>query len=101
MSKINKPIIGDYFEKMDRMYPDRNKQIHKVSCKHCPSECYKRNGMVDPESEDIKLLPKEVIAKEYLFVCAWRNSKLCKGNCDYMEIDQQYLNDLYNEQGNQ
>ena len=52
-------------------YPNRHKEIHKVCCKKCPSA----NGSTDPESEDIKTLPKDVIAKNYLFVCAWRNRK--------------------------
>lgn len=83
--------IEDYFSELDRKYPNRRKQIHKHSCKHCPSE----KGS-DPETEDIKAhVSKEVIAKQYVFACAWRNSKLCKGYCDYNGIDQEYLDNLY------
>lgn len=89
LEKIKKGI-DEYFEEQERLYPNRHKEIHKVSCKYCPSE----KGS-DPESEDIKTLPKEIIAKEYLFVCAWRTSKLCKGNCDSMGINQEYLDKLY------
>jgi len=74
-------------------FEDRHKIIHKTPCKQCPSERDKKAEFKDPETEDIKLLPKEVIAKEYLFVCAWRNSKLCKGLCDEMGIDQKYLDE--------
>ena len=84
---------NDYFAELDRKYPNRHKEIHKGCCKHCPSN----NFPDDPESEDIKTLPKEFIAKEYLFVCAWRNSKLCKGNCDNMGINQDFLDNLYKD----
>lgn len=73
------------------MKAPRHKVIHKSCCKRCPSQ----NGDTDPESEDIKQYPKELIAKEFLFVCAWRRNKLCKGLCDNMGIDQEFLNKLY------
>jgi len=83
--------IEEYFEDLDRRYPDRHKQIHKTCCKQCPS-----TKGEDEESVDIKAsVPKEHIAREYLFVCAWRESKLCKGYCDYNDIDQEYLDNLY------
>ena len=81
----------DYFERLDAEHPNRHKIIHKGCCKPCPSN----QNVTDPECEDIKTLPKEEIAREYLFVCAWRNSKLCKGNCDNMGIDQEFLDKLY------
>lgn len=93
-----KKIIADpneYFAELDRKYPNRHKEIHKVSCKECPSE----NWPDDPESADIKLLPKDLIAKEFLFVCFKRNSRLCKGNCNYMGIDQEFLDNLYKDEG--
>lgn len=89
------PVLTDYQDKMDVMYPNRHKTIHKVSCEKCPSENNRRCGIIDIESDDIAKLPKDVISKEYLFVCAWRPSKLCKGNCDDMLIDQKYLDELY------
>ncbi len=89
--KIN---VGDYLEKIDKKFPNRHKEIHKGCCKKCPSNLDRIDGTIDPESEQIKTFSKELIAKEFLFVCAWRPNKLCKGNCDYMEIDQDYLNSL-------
>lgn len=80
----------DFLDELDKKFPDRHKQIHNDLCKHCPSA----NGF-DEESVEIAKLPKELIAKEYAFVCAWRNNKLCKGNCDNMGITQEYLNELY------
>lgn len=56
-----------------------------------------KHGHIDEESADIKKMPKELVAKEYLFVCYKRNSKLCKGLCDFMEIDQEYLNEIHNK----
>lgn len=87
--------IDTYFSDLDRKYPDRHKQIHKGCCKNCPSDIDNKKGIEDPESRDIKEnYSKEQIAREMLFVCAWRNSKLCKGLCDYMGIDQEFLNSL-------
>ncbi len=84
--------INEYFEKQNRLYPDRRKQIHTFCCKNCPSA----DGM-DEESADIKRgCDKKFIAQEILFVCYNRTSKLCKGLCDNMEIDQEYLDNLYN-----
>lgn len=74
---------------IEKKYPNRHREIHKVPCKRCPSSF----GM-DEESEDISKYPKELIAKEFLFVCYKRQSKLCKGLCDNMKIDQQYLIDI-------
>jgi len=72
---------------LEKQYPNRHAQIHKQCCKRCPSSFGS-----DPETEDIKATcSKDFIADEFLFVCAWRPSKLCKGNCDFMGIDQGYL----------
>lgn len=82
--------VENWFAELDRKYPNRHKEIHKVCCKNCPSsKSYK-----DPETESYKSLPKEVLAKEYVFVCAWRNSKLCKGICDEYNIDEKYLESI-------
>lgn len=65
------------------------RQIHKKPCKGCPS----KNWPDDPETIDIREnYSKEVIAKEYLFGCLNDFSKLCKGLCDNMGIDEEYLN---------
>jgi len=86
--------IDNYFRDFDKKYPNRHKEIHKVCCKKCPSENNRKAGRTDPETEDIKLYPKEIIAKEFLFVCAWRNSKLCKGLCDQFSIDENFIKRL-------
>lgn len=65
------------------------KQIHKAACNGCPST----KGL-DEESAEISTYPKELIAREYLFVCYKRPDKLCKGLCDNMQIDQEYLDKL-------
>lgn len=83
--------IEEYFEDLNRKYPDRHKHIHKVCCKGCPSS-YGHDDM----SLDIKThCSKEHIARSHLFVCFQRESKLCKGYCDLNEIDQEYLDNLY------
>lgn len=86
--------IADAIEEADKKYPNRHKEIHKVCCKQCPTDYNKRNGFKDLETEDFKQLPKEIIAKEFLFVCAWRNSKLCKGICDEFNVDEDFINSL-------
>ena len=91
MKKNRNETNEEYFARLDAQYPNRHKLIHKNCCKYCPS----KNGATDPECEDMKELPKELIAKEYLFVCAWRNSKACKGFADNMGIDQEFLDKLY------
>lgn len=91
----NKFTISDidkYFARLDRLYPNRRKQIHKVPCKGCPSA----DTRIDLESQDIKdTCSKEFLAKEGLFVCYKRESKLCKGLCDFMEIDQDFLDNFH------
>ena len=69
--------------------------VHKGYCPRCPS-----NRAVfpkpDPESEDYASLP-EGIKQQYVFPCAWRPSKLCKGVCEqldyYEEIHKHLIND--------
>ncbi len=82
----------DWLDEMNRLYPNRHNEIHKVSCQHCPSA----KG-TDPESEEIKTYSKELIVKEFLFVCAWRESKLCKGLCDKMGIDEKFIEEVRNK----
>jgi len=83
----------DSQDKLDEKYPDRHTTIHKVPCKNCPSHQNAIHGIIDEESQDYKThMTKEEIAKHRLFVCYCRQSKLCKGLCDFMEIDQDYLN---------
>lgn len=97
MNLINKLSlnVGSYTEEQDCLYPNRHKEIHKVCCKQCPSDHNTKNGIIDPEDEEYRGAPKEYLAKEILFVCAWRPSKLCKGLCDNHEIDQEFLDNLY------
>lgn len=90
-------LLEDFLKEekeMDIKYPNRHKEIHKVCCKHCPTENTYKNGGKDLEVEDLRSLPKEVLVKEYLFVCAWRRSKLCRGLCDQYEIDQEFLDSM-------
>jgi len=93
IAHVNK--AKESIDRLNRLYPNRHKVIHKVACDGCPSEQDKKLGILDPESEEIKTFDKELIAKEFLFVCYKRNSRLCKGLCDNMGIDQQYLNELH------
>lgn len=96
---INKIKIGDYLKEQDLKFPNRHKEIHKDCCKNCPSNIGMQNGNTDPESAEIKTYPKERIVEEYLFVCGWRPNKLCKGLCDYMEIDERFIKEC-NEKTN-
>lgn len=76
----------------EKMFPNRHIEIHKDYCKACPSNHNALRGEEDPESKELKeSCSKEHLAHEYLFVCAWRPNKLCKGLCDYMEIDENFL----------
>lgn len=85
-------------EELNNMFPERHTIIHKGCCKHCPSNNMRKAGLTDPESKDLKEgLPKETLVKDYLFVCAWRPDKLCKGLCDYFEIDQNFINQTLNK----
>ena len=92
--KVNKLKTGILlFEENERKFPNRHKVIHKGCCKNCPTEKNQKGGVIDSESEDIKTYPKEVISNEFLFVCAWRPNKLCKGICDFYDINQEYLDE--------
>lgn len=82
------------YKTAEEKYPNRHKEIHKSPCKNCPSVYNKKNGVIDPETNEIKTYPKEIIVKEFLFVCAWRPNKLCKGNCDEMSINQDFINNM-------
>jgi len=95
---VNKLVTGiEWLNEQDRKFPNRHKEIHKGCCKHCPSNNNAKAGIIDPESVEIKTYPKELIAKEFLFVCAWRGNKLCKGICDYYGIDEQYITECGGE----
>jgi hypothetical protein len=79
----------------EKQYPNRHKEIHSECCKNCPSDISTKKGVEDIEAKDIKEnYSKEFIAKELLFVCAWRRNKLCKGLCDYMNINQKMLDEI-------
>jgi len=67
------------------------KKIYNTCCMECPIN----NQGPDQECRDIKKLPKEIIAKEFLFVCFKRQKKLCKGLCEYMGIDEDFLEKCY------
>lgn len=71
-------------------YPNRYKEIHKGACKNCPTVYNKKYNIIDPEYEDIKLLPRGEQLKS-VFVCGWRPSKLYKGYCDDLSIKEKDL----------
>lgn len=85
----------DYIKEMEEKFPDRHKFIHKQCCELCPSA----KGF-DEETKEIATYRKDLIVTEFLFVCAWRPNKLCKGICDNMKIDQQYIDNFYNGKKN-
>lgn len=93
MSKlINAQIMEN--KEQDRLFPNRYKEIHKGCCKFCPSKYHVKHDIIDLESAEIKMLPKEqIVAQRFLFVCGWRGNKLCKGLCDYYGIDEQFIKD--------
>ncbi|MDB4330461.1 receptor activity-modifying protein [bacterium] len=55
-------------------------EIHKGYCPRCPSnkEVFPES---DPEAEEIASYP-DGIKQLYVFPCAWRSNKLCKGVCE-------------------
>lgn len=97
MNDIPKDIKSNlhWLEEQDLKYPNRHKDIHKGCCKYCPSNNNRKSGIIDPETEDFKKLPKDIIATKYVFVCAWRPNKLCKGLCDNFDIDEEFIKKAY------
>ena len=85
----------DTEQERDEKWPDRHRTIHKYHCDGCPSHCNAIAGETDAETEEVKSWPKSLIAKEGLFVCYKRPNKLCKGLCDVMSIDQEFLDSVY------
>lgn len=60
---------------------------HRIYSKACP-RCPSMHGD-DPESADMRTWPRD-LQLGMLFVCAWRQKKLCKGYCDkggFVEAD--------------
>ena len=55
-------------------------------CKNCPSEIDN-----DPESKEMRqwYFSGEITADQAIFLCAWRQTKYCRGVCDFMGIDEQ------------
>lgn len=76
----------DELRRLDELYPNRHKEIHKNCCKHCPSN----TDEPDPITEVFKNGPEENMING-VFVCAWRPSKLCKGICDQLKITENKL----------
>ena len=58
----------------------RPTEVYSKPCGPCPSMIRPR----DPEAQDIwnRVASGEDEPDEYLFTCAWRRKKLCKGNYD-------------------
>lgn len=61
----------------------RPTKVHVSYCKYCPS----KDGASDPESRMIASMP-EGEKQKYVFACAWRNEKLCKGVCEELNYDE-------------
>jgi hypothetical protein len=80
----------DKYNKIELMYPNRYKEIHKSPCKNCPSIFNKENKIIDLENEEVKNYPREEQIKS-VFPCGWRGSKLCKGYCDEFNIKEKDL----------
>ncbi len=57
--------------------------VHLRPCKNCPSAWYPH----DPESEELEIACAngEIPEKDYLFKCAWRPNKICKGLFDKLQ----------------
>lgn len=72
---IRQQILKDFGQN-----PAVNMGIHSKPCQYCPSS----QGL-DPESQDILKLPIE-LRKLFVFPCAWRTEKLCRGFCENMEL---------------
>lgn len=53
------------------------KEIHSTPCEKCPSEWYPP----DPEAHDLLTMVTngEIREEDFLFVCAWRPNKICRG----------------------
>ncbi len=59
------------------MTPPQAPQVHSHPCTHCPSEWHER----DPEAQDMldACVSGKLTESEFLFKCAWRNEKICRG----------------------
>lgn len=69
----------------DRKRPD---EMWDEPCPNCPSAHFPH----DHESEDMeKMFFSGEIGMEYLFPCAWRPTKLCKGLCDNWKVTPEQL----------
>lgn len=79
----------------------KTRQIHKRACKHCPAKLQTERGVEDPISKDIKdNCTKEHIVKDYLYGCYLRKEKICKGLADYLEIDQETIDNISKKYNN-
>lgn len=70
--------------------------VHETYCKNCPSKWHPQ----DPEAAGIEALP-DGERQKYVFPCAWRREKLCKGVCEVLGFDPDkhghLLGDRYNK----
>lgn len=57
--------------------PNPEPRAHKRPCKHCPSA----HSPPDPEAADILAQP-HAVRVDHAFICAWGNSRFCKGYRD-------------------
>lgn len=59
---------------------------HKDYCQRCPSNraVYPES---DPEALEIATYP-DGVKQQYVFPCAWRPNKLCRGICEVLGYDE-------------
>jgi len=75
--------MSDWWDKIPKQPEERVTVIHSTYCKHCPSHYWPE----DEESEMIASLP-EGEKQKYVFPCAWRTEKLCRGVCEQLDYNE-------------
>ena len=67
------------------LYPT---EVHREYCNHCPSRGYKVGSGEDPETDWYAGHP-DGVRQQFVFPCAWRREKLCKGICEVMSYEEE------------
>lgn len=64
------------------------REPHADYCEHCPSAPHQPS---DPETDDImaEIAAGHATPDEWVFPCAWRREKLCKGICERLGYQQE------------
>lgn len=73
--------FADYIFERERL------KVHTKPCKHCPSAHYAPS----PEGIDMcaYYLKNEITEENFVFNCAWRPEKICKGIYDRLQFMKQ------------